>query len=74
MVNEGDPEAVGVTVVSVTDIICGDVTNDLTISALDASYILRHSVRMSPQFPLVGGDSQQQTLQQMVLFLPLMQL
>ena len=58
LVNEGDPEAVGVTAqVSVTDIICGDVTNDLTISALDASYILRHSVRMSPQFPLVGRDS-----------------
>ncbi len=58
LVNEGDPEAVGVTAqVSVTDIICGDVTNDLTVSALDASYILRHSVRMSPQFPLVGRDS-----------------
>ncbi|MDA1127047.1 MAG: T9SS type A sorting domain-containing protein, partial [Bacteroidetes bacterium] len=58
LVNEGDPEAVGVTAqVSITDIICGDVTNDLTISALDASYILRHAVRMSPQFPLVGRDS-----------------
>ena len=37
LVNEGDPEVVGVTAqVSITDIICGDVTNDLTISALDA--------------------------------------
>jgi hypothetical protein len=58
LVNEGDPEAVGVTAqVSITDIICGDVTNDLTISALDASYILRHAVRMAPQYPLAGRDS-----------------
>jgi hypothetical protein len=37
--------------------LCGDVTNDQTISALDATFILRNSVYLAPQFPLVGNDS-----------------
>ena len=37
--------------------LCGDVTNDETISALDATYILRNSVYLAPQFPLVNDDS-----------------
>ena len=37
--------------------LCGDVTNDETISALDATFILRNSVYLAPQFPLVNDDS-----------------
>ena len=37
--------------------LCGDVTNDQTISALDATFILRNSVYLAPQFPLVNDDS-----------------
>jgi len=37
--------------------LCGDVTNDQTISALDATFILRNSVYLAPQFPLVDDDS-----------------
>ncbi|MEL0010394.1 MAG: T9SS type A sorting domain-containing protein, partial [Bacteroidota bacterium] len=58
IINEGDPEAVVTsTQVSVTDILCGDVTNDFSVSALDAAFILRHTVRLSPQYPLAGRDS-----------------
>lgn len=41
----------------VIDRLCGDVTNDKTISTLDATYILRHTVYLSPQFPLTEQDS-----------------
>lgn len=42
-------------------LLCGDVTLDESVSALDASHILRHSVRLSPQYPfdekkLIAGD------------------
>ena len=58
LMNEGDPEVVATSAqVSVTDIVCGDVTNDFSVSALDAAFILRHSVRMAPQYPLAGRDS-----------------
>lgn len=36
---------------------CGDVTNDKTIGTLDATYVLRHTVLLSPQYPLTGLDS-----------------
>lgn len=42
---------------TVIDRLCGDVTNDKTISTLDATYVLRHTVFLSPQFPLTGQDS-----------------
>ncbi|MEL0010480.1 MAG: carbohydrate-binding module family 20 domain-containing protein, partial [Bacteroidota bacterium] len=37
--------------------LCGDVTNDQTVTALDATFILRNSVFLAPQYPLVGNDS-----------------
>ncbi len=37
--------------------LCGDVTNDRSISALDATFILRNTVFLEPQFPLVELDS-----------------
>ena len=37
--------------------LCGDVTNDKTISSLDASHVLRHTVFLTPEFPLTGDDS-----------------
>lgn len=37
--------------------LCGDVTGDETVSALDAVSVLRHSVRLSPEYPLTGLDS-----------------
>ena len=43
--------------VSVISRLCGDVTNDLTISTLDATWVLRHTVFLAPQFPLTGLDS-----------------
>jgi len=43
--------------VSVLEFICSDVTGDGNISAMDASYVLRHTVKLSPQYPLIGRDS-----------------
>ena len=37
--------------------LCGDVTNDRSVSALDATFILRNTVFLEPQFPLVELDS-----------------
>ena len=37
-------------------LLCGDVTSDNTVSALDASHILRHTVRLSPQYPIEGKE------------------
>ena len=37
-------------------LLCGDVTADNTVTALDAAHILRHTVRLSPQYPLEGRD------------------
>lgn len=36
---------------------CGDVTGDETVSALDATSVLRHTVFLTPEYPLVGLDS-----------------
>lgn len=36
---------------------CGDVTGDKLVTALDASFVLQHSVRQSEVFPLVALDS-----------------
>lgn len=36
---------------------CGDVTGDKTVSALDATAVLRHTVFLSPEYPLTGLDS-----------------
>ncbi len=56
--NEGEPSVSGKNgSVTVNDYICGDVTGDFTITALDASYILRHTVFLAPQYPLTGRDS-----------------
>ena len=35
----------------------GNVTNDQSISALDATYIIRNSVYLQPHFPLVNDGS-----------------
>ena len=37
--------------------VCGDVTDDRTVSTLDATFVLRHTVFLSPQYPLTGLDS-----------------
>ncbi|GAB5408724.1 MAG: hypothetical protein BalsKO_10890 [Balneolaceae bacterium] len=36
---------------------CGDVTGDETVSALDATAVLRHTVFLTPEYPLAGLDS-----------------
>lgn len=36
---------------------CGDVTGDETVGALDATVVLRHTVFLSPEYPLTGLDS-----------------
>ncbi len=43
--------------ISIIERLCGDVTNDMTVSTLDASYVLRHTVLLAPQYPLMGLDS-----------------
>jgi hypothetical protein len=56
--NEGNPVAVTEgTTINIIDFVCGDVTADREISAMDASYILRHGVRLSSYYPLTGRDS-----------------
>ena len=58
LLNEGDPEVSGSNgSISILNYVCGDVTGDFTLSTLDANYILRHTVFLEPQFPLVGQDS-----------------
>mgnify|MGYP001487458707 CR=1 FL=1 len=37
--------------------LCGNVTNDQSISELDATFIIRNSVYLQPHFPLVNDDS-----------------
>ncbi len=56
MLNEGDPQVYwGDTRIDATRLECGDVTGDFGVSALDAAYILRHTVRLAPQYPLEGA-------------------
>ncbi|MCP9291481.1 YCF48-related protein [Gracilimonas sediminicola] len=58
--NEGEPVANPVNgTVEVMDIPrkCGDVTNDGQVTNEDATWILRHGVRLTPQFPLANEDS-----------------
>jgi hypothetical protein len=43
--------------INIIERLCGDVTNDMTVSTLDATYVLRHTVFLSPQYPLTGLDS-----------------
>ncbi len=43
--------------VNIIERVCGDVTDDRTISTLDATFVLRHTVFLSPQYPLSGLDS-----------------
>lgn len=43
--------------ITIIERLCGDVTNDMTVSTLDASYVLRHTVLLAPQYPLMGLDS-----------------
>jgi hypothetical protein len=55
MLNEGVPSVYSSDArVDVTRLECGDVTGDFGVSALDAAYILRHTVRLAPQYPLQG--------------------
>lgn len=55
MLNEGVPPVYSSDArVDVTRLECGDVTGDFGVSALDAAYILRHTVRLAPQYPLEG--------------------
>ena len=42
--------------ISASQLVCGDVTGDQTVSALDASYILRHVVKLEPQYPFSEKD------------------
>ena len=57
MFNEGVPAATtGDARIESTLLVCGDVTGDNSVSALDASHILRHTVRLAPQYPLEGRD------------------
>jgi hypothetical protein len=56
MLNEGDPTVYWRDArIDATRLVCGDVTGDFSISALDAAYILRHTVRLAPQYPLEGA-------------------
>lgn len=56
--NEGNPVADTKNgIIKIVEYICGDVSGDGLISAIDASFVLRHSVKLSPQFPLTGNDS-----------------
>ncbi|MBO6620982.1 MAG: T9SS type A sorting domain-containing protein [Balneola sp.] len=43
--------------VTIIERVCGDVTDDRTVSTLDATFVLRHTVFLSPQYPLTGLDS-----------------
>jgi surface protein len=55
--NEGVPAATTDDArIESTLLVCGDVTSDNGVSALDASHILRHTVRLAPQYPLEGRD------------------
>ncbi len=57
MFNEGEPIASSApSRIDAELLVCGDVTADNTVSALDAAHILRHTVRLSPQYPLEGRD------------------
>lgn len=56
MLNEGVPLVFSSNArVDVTRLECGDVTGDFGVSALDAAHILRHTVRLAPQYPLQGA-------------------
>lgn len=58
--NEGTPIATPINgLIEVLDIPrnCGDVTNDGFVTNEDATWILRHGVKLSPQFPLIEEDS-----------------
>lgn len=58
--NEGEPIANPINgFIEIRDLPrkCGDVTNDGFVTNEDATWILRHGVKLSPQFPLVGEDS-----------------
>ncbi len=58
LVNETNPfDAPFTSTFTVIDRLCGDVTNDNSISTLDASHVLRHTVFLSPQYPLTDQDS-----------------
>ena len=58
MFNEGAPEVYTQNgSISVLNYLCGDVTGDSSISSLDASWVLRHTVHLLPQYPLVDTDS-----------------
>ncbi len=37
--------------------LCGDVSGDDLVSALDASFVLQHTVKIADVFPLIGLDS-----------------
>jgi hypothetical protein len=57
MFNEGEPMASSApSRIDAELLVCGDVTADNTVSALDAAHILRHTVRLAPQYPLEGRD------------------
>lgn len=43
--------------IEIIDFVCGDVTGDLTLSALDAVHILRHTVYLQPEYPISIEDS-----------------
>ncbi|MEX2411987.1 MAG: BspA family leucine-rich repeat surface protein [Candidatus Paceibacterota bacterium] len=58
LLNEGIPFVVPENgTIEIIDFLCGDVSGDGNISATDASFILRHGVKLAPQYPLTGTDS-----------------
>lgn len=58
LLNNGDIEVEGNSgIITSLEYICGDVTNDFSISSLDASHVLRHTVFLTPEYPLSGRDS-----------------
>ncbi len=62
--NEGQPVAItSDNIFEVKEVIvppnrpCGDVTRDFTISNADATHILRHVVKLLPEYPISESDS-----------------
>lgn len=56
LINEG-PADPFLAFINVVPRLCGDVTGDESVSTLDATSVLRHTVLLSPEYPLSGIDS-----------------
>ncbi len=56
LVNEKPLPDFGV-IINIVPRLCGDVSGDDLVSALDASFVLQHTVKIADVFPLIGLDS-----------------